>query len=124
MAEIEVKIEGSLLIAAVTGELTADEVITVVERYYSNGTVMHVIWDLTNGSLSKISKDGFRDIAKATFKSLNSGARQGGKTVFVGTNDAEYGLMRMYSVIAELAGVPVKYSVFRTIKEARDWLNI
>jgi len=41
----------------------------------------------------------------------------------VGTNDPEYGLMRMYSVIAEMAGVTIKYNVFRTIDEAKNWLT-
>jgi hypothetical protein len=123
MAIINIHIEGDLLIASVTGSLTAQEVIAVVEEYYSNGIVKHVIWDLTKGSLSTISTRGFKDIANATFKSVSGGVRQGGKTVFVGTNDAEYGLMRMYSVIAEMAGVPIKYTVFRTIEEAQKYLE-
>jgi len=122
MAAIDITMHGNILIASVTGSLTADEVIAVVERYYSNGIVKHVIWDLTNGSLSLISTNGFKAIASATFKSLSGETRQGGKTVFVGTNDTEYGLMRMYSTIAEMTGVPTKYSVYRTMEEAKSWL--
>jgi len=84
MAKIDIIMEDRLLILVVTGDLTADEVITVVEEYYANGSVLHVIWDVTNGSLSKISTNGFRAIAKATFKSLEGGVRKGGKTVFCG----------------------------------------
>jgi hypothetical protein len=122
MATIDITIEGSLLIAAVTGDLSADEVVGVARDYYSTG-IKDVIWDLTNGSLNSISRQGFESIARVTKEILSSGVRQGGKTVFVGTASAEFGLMRMYATIAELMGIAITYEVFRTIEEAKNWLS-
>jgi hypothetical protein len=122
MATIDITTEGSLLIATVTGNITANELIAVVLEYYPNDMVKDVIWDLTNGSMKAISKDGFSEIAKTTKMVVADGARSSGKTVFVGGVDREYVLSSIYKVIAEVTGVPIKYNVFMTLEEARNWL--
>jgi len=124
MATIDITIEGSLLIATVTGNITANELIAVVLEYYPNDMVKDVIWDLTNGSMKAISKDGFSEIAKTTKMVVAGGARRSGKTVFVGGVDREYVLSSIYKVIAEVTGVPIKYKVFMTLEEARNWLAL
>ena len=43
--------------------------------------------------------------------------------MYVGLADVEYGLLRMYSVIAEMAGVPIEYKVFRKLEEAHNWIK-
>jgi len=123
MATIDVKIEGSLLTMSVNGDLAAEEVIAAVKEFYPNGMVKDVIWEFTNGSMQSISRQGFDAIAKATKETLASGVRHGGKTVFVGNAAVEYGLLRMYTAIAELTGVSILYNVFKTIEEARSWIE-
>jgi hypothetical protein len=123
MAEIDVKSIGNLLIVSVTGKLTADEVISIVDEYYSNGIVKDVIWDLTHGTLHTMSHEGFRSIARATKKSVASGARKGGKTAYVGDSEIKCGLLNMYTAIAKITGVPIKYDVFNSIEEVRDWID-
>jgi hypothetical protein len=123
MATIDITTSESLLILSVTGKLSADEVIAIVREYYPNGIVKNVIWDLTSGSLLSISNEGFRAIAKAAKESVEGGFRQGGKTAYVGLADVEFGLLRMYSAIAEMANVPVQYHVFKTMEGARNWID-
>ena len=123
MATIDITTEGNLLIATVTGNISAGELIAVVLEYYPNNIVKDVLWDLTNGSLQSISQDGFKTIAKTTKMSMAGGSRRGGKTAFVGSTDSEYNLSSFYKVVAEVTGVPVKYNVFKTIEEARSWLG-
>jgi uncharacterized protein YaaQ len=124
MATIDITIEGSLLIATVTGNITANELIAVVLEYYPNAMVKDVIWDMTNGSMKAISKDGFSEIAKTTKMVVTGGARRSGRTVFVGGVDREYVLSSIYKVIAEVTGVPIRYKVFMTLEEARNWLAL
>jgi len=124
MATIDITIEGSLLIATVTGNITANELIAVVLEYYPNDMVKDVIWDMTNGSMKAISKDGFSEIAKTTKMVVTGGARRNGRTVFVGGVDREYVLSSIYKVIAEVTGVPIRYEVFMTLEEARNWLAL
>jgi hypothetical protein len=122
MAAIIVKNEDSLLIVYVSGLLTAEEVISVVKKYYTNEIVKDVIWDISIGSLGSITEDGYKEIARATNDAISSGSRKGDKTAFVGHDDIEYGLLKMYAAIAKETGVPTKYHVFRTIGKARDWI--
>lgn len=121
MATINIRMVGYLLIVTISGELSSDEVIAVVNEYYSKG-IKDVIWDLTGGSLRKMTKDDFIAIATATKKAVELGARKDGRTVYVGSNELENDLLRMYANIAEMTGVTAKYDVFRTIDEVRDWI--
>lgn len=123
MVTIDIKVAGDLLIATVNGDLIANEVIEVIEEYYPKGIIKDVIWDLTNGTMKTITNQEFKNIARATLESVSNGSRQGGRTVFVGNNDTEFGLMRMYTVIAEMTGVTITYTVFRTLAEALQWLK-
>ena len=123
MASIDIKTVGNLLIVSVSGELTAEEMITVVNDYYPNEIVKDVIWDISNGSLSSISKEGFMAVASAVKESLAKGSRQGGKTVFVGNSEVECSLLDMYTEMAQLTGVPIKYDVFKSVEEVRNWLK-
>ena len=123
MATINIVTVSNLLIVTVLGSLTADEVIAVVNEYYSNGIVKDVIWDLSNGSLHSISHEGFKTIAKAAKEAVACGARQNGKTVFIGDSDLKFGLLSIYSAITEITEVPIKYDVIKTLDEARDWID-
>jgi hypothetical protein len=122
MAAIIVKSEGSLLVVYVSGILTAEEVTSVFEKHYTNEVIKDVIWDISIGSLGSITEDGYKAIARAANDAISSGSRKGGKTAFVGHDDIEYGLLKMYTAIAIETGVPTKYHVFRTIGKARDWI--
>lgn len=122
MAAIDIKTEGSLLIIYVSGILTAEEVISVIEKYYSNGIVKDVIWDIAIGSLGEITEEGYKAIAHAAHATLHNGSRKDGKTAYVGYADLELGLLQMYTAIAGATGIPIKYNVFRTIEKARNWV--
>lgn len=123
MPNIDIKTEGNLLILTVQGDMPTDEVVAIISEYYPNGIVKDVIWDFRNASLLSASKNDFRVIAETVKKSLANGARRGGKTVFVGSIDAEYGVLRMYTANAEIMGVTAPYNVFRSIEQARKWID-
>jgi hypothetical protein len=122
LADLDIKLTGSLLNIAVTGPLSADEIISVMRGHYVTG-VQNVIWDITGGSVFSITNDGFKRIAKAALELMSSGVRQGGKTVYVGSADVEYGMMNMYVAFAEMAGVPIEYKTVRTYEDALVWLH-
>jgi len=122
MAKIDTRIDDTTLILTVVGDLTAEEVIYAIKNIYPASNSKYIIWDLTNASLSQMSRSDFEAIARTAKESVASGLRQPGKTTHVVTSTAEYGLFRMYTSIAEMTGVPVEYSVFRTFEEARQWI--
>ncbi len=122
MATIDIQTDGSLLIVSVTGILLAEEVIEIINGYYTNSAIKDVVWDLTNGSMHLMSHEGFREIARTTKKIVDDGFRKGGKTAYIGNSDHKFGLLSMYTVIAEITGVAAKYKVFNSMEEAKTWL--
>lgn len=123
MAIIDVNLEDTLLIVSVTGDLTANEVIAVINEHYPTGTVKDVIWDLTNGTMLSFSKDDLDAIAHAAKNAVSSGPRLGGRTYFVGTSADVHSLFCKYVVIAEILETSCKYQVFKTLEEARRVIN-
>ena len=113
--------EADLTVFTVHGPLDADEVIQAVTLEYATSPTLRILWDLTHSSVDHISPDGFRRIA-AMAKNTRLGGR-GAKTAYVGSEDLEYGLLRMYAALAEVAGVKAQYDVFRTLPEAFHWLG-
>lgn len=122
MAIVNIKIEGTLLIASVVGDLSADEAIAVIKKHYPSGIVKDVIWDLTLGTMQSIPMDGFKAVANASKDASSNSSRQGSKTVFVTNNADEYSLFCKYTAIAEVTGVPVQFNVFRDIDSAKNWI--
>lgn len=122
MSPVDAQIEDSLLILTASGDLTSDEIIATVRQHYTSGKVKDVIWDLTNASLQLISRSGFEAIAGVAKEAVDSGGRISGKTAYIGTSDVNFGLLRMYTAIAEITGVEVKYYVFKSHLEARKWI--
>ena len=123
MAKITTAIKDDLLTITVIGNLTAIDLIDVINAYYTSGKIIDVIWDLTDGSLQSITSDEFKTIAQAAKMATLAGTRKDGKTVFVGNTTSEYNMIRLYTVIAEISGVPVEYNVFRTIEDAKCWIG-
>jgi hypothetical protein len=123
MSAIEFTTDDNLLIITVKGDLSAKDMIAVVLEYYPSENIKNVIWDLTNGSLQLISEAGFKAIAQTAKASITSGSRKGGKTAFVGNSHSEVLTSSIYKAIAEVSGVPTKYNVFRTLEDAKGWMN-
>jgi hypothetical protein len=121
MATIEVARDHDVTVFTVVGELTADDITGAIKTDYSQTPTTHILWDLTEGSLSGMTAHAFRQVADVA-----QGIRipaPGARTAYVGSDDLAYGLMRMYTALAALARVPAEYQVFRTKGEALAWLG-
>jgi hypothetical protein len=123
MATVDIKYENDLLIVTITGNVTFNEMVDVILEHYKSTITMDVIWDLTNGSMRLISDIDLKKIATMAKKAVTGRSRQGSKTAFVGNSDGEHAILRLYTVIAEITGVPVKYNVFMTMEDARCWIE-
>lgn len=122
MATIDVLLDfdRDITVFNITGDLTADEIITAIQLEYAHNPTTHVIWDLSAGSLDRITADDFRRVARAA-----QGTRvpaPEAKTAWVGSDDLAYGLMRMYTALAEAAEVPANYQVFRQRADGFEWI--
>lgn len=124
MAIIEVSTDSQndLTIFMVHGELTADEVIQSVEALSARKPTKFVLWDATDGSVANVPTEEIQRVAQTMMRFLEK--RKEGKTAFVVATDLDYGLGRMYEAFAENEGLPYAYGIFKTVKEAKQWLGI
>ena len=74
-------------------------------------------------SLTEGSRRGGKTVFVGSIAKTRKMVLSGGKTITVGSADCEYSLSRMYKVIAEVTGVPVKYNVCKTLEEAKSWIE-
>jgi len=123
MAVIDVHSEPDLDLTTfvVVGVLSTAEILQTIQVEYAGAPTGKVLWDLAEASLDpRISADDFRHIA-AVAKAIRLDV-PGARTASVGPADLEFGLLRMYTVLAEEAGIPAQYEVFRSRPAARAWL--
>ena len=123
MATIDVHIdaERDLTVFTVTGELAADEAWEAASEYYSGNPTRLLLWDMTCGSMGRISADHLRRHAAGVRKLAHN--RPKGKSAFVG-DLVMAGVGRMYEAFAELQDLPYEYKAFRTVPEAMQWLGV
>lgn len=103
----------------VVGELSAEEIKAVVRQHYRTFVTPNIIWDLSLGSMSSLTEQQFRDVAKLAKEHLPPGRR---KVAFVGSSQTTFAVLCMYTAIAVLNDVPAEYSAFHTLEEAVRWI--
>ena len=69
------------------------------------------------------------NITSQSLKNIADGARvnlekfAGHRTAIVAATDVIFGMARMYEILSDVAGSPVKIAAFRNIEDAIAWLN-
>jgi hypothetical protein len=120
MACISVRHESDLFIITVAGDLSFDEITATMRLHYTTKLPCDVLWDLSQGSLNSVTLEQFREVALVA-KSLIR-RRAGGRTAYVADQNVMFNLTCMYTALAVLAEIPIEYSVFKTVAEARAWV--
>ena len=120
MATIDVSIDSQndVTVFTVRGELTADDILKTIGEY----STTLILWDAMDGSVSNISAEDFRKISRIVKTTTKKSSR--GKTAFVGRQEIDFGLGRMYEAFANIANLPIEYKTFKNVDEAKDWLGI
>ena len=69
------------------------------------------------------------NITSKSLKNVADGARvnterfAGHRTAIVAATDVIFGMARMYEMLSDVAGSPVKIAAFRNIEDAKTWLG-
>lgn len=123
MANIKVKIvqEEDLTIFTVEGDLSSDEILKYSIKYYDTKPTKLVLWDVSRGSVSKISRADFQRIA--SIMKGHTAKRANGKTALIGKFDVDFGIARMYEAYADIEEIQIIYKVFRNVDDALKWLQ-
>jgi hypothetical protein len=114
--------EGDLTIHAVRGEVTGEEIIERLEQYYEGRPTRRNIWDFSEATVHGMSSREIRAIVMAGLRA--SHLHEGRRAALVLPKDHSFGLGRMYEILTELEEFASLNRAFRTMKEAREWLEV
>jgi glutathionyl-hydroquinone reductase len=122
MGNIRIDIESSaeLTVYTVFGEVSAEEIVNVINEFYEGNVTMNVLWDLTESDVSNISPSKIRCIVKIPSKFAKM--RTGGKTAIVSPEDFTLEMSRIFELLREYDDLSFKTCSFRTKEEAYQWL--
>lgn len=121
MIDIHIDPLNDLTVKTVTGKISADEVIEVIEKFYSDQPTKYVIWNFMEADGAQISPNDIETINQTISK--HSYKRIGGKTALVVSRDYGYGMSRMHQTSAETHGINIKYYITRDMDDARRWIG-
>jgi hypothetical protein len=122
MAQIAKQIDRrrDLTIMAVTGRVTAGDIVAALDDYYGGEFTANLIWDYTSADLSAITSAQLHQISSVAKRYGH--LRQNCKTAIVAPGDLAFGLGRMYETLNEINEIPVQYTIFKRLEEAMRWL--
>lgn len=99
------------------GESVLQEVLDTIRAHYGQFST-GVIWNFTHGSNINLSANDMVQIAKCVKEHASHN-----RTAYIGPNDLEFGLLRMYESYARFEDVAPLIKVFRTRDEALAWIS-
>ena len=123
MSSIVTHIENNkaLTIHTLEGEISGADIITTIEEYYYGEATQDVIWDYSNAQLQNCKDESIKAIVKVANRYADR--RPGGRSALVLPSDLKFGLGRVYEALAEAANSVIVTKSFRSLQEARDWLE-
>lgn len=112
--------ERRLATVRLTGTLQADdlkEAFAAMVGHPDFEAGFNSLWDLRGASAARLDFEALRDVVRAV--ATRKDARGRGKVAIVVTQDVDYGVSRVYEMLA--SGLPTVVNVFRTLEEAAAW---
>jgi hypothetical protein len=103
------------------GRVTAVDLLAALRAFYDNAPTLLVLCDISDADLSSISTEELKGIVQ--FTERRAEVRRGGKTAIAASTTLEYGMARMYEILADAYAHPVTIRVFRTREEGLQWLR-
>ena len=110
-----------LTIFTIKGNLTFDQQIEVLKKFYHEGPSANMIMDFRKMEGNRISSEEIKKII--LFAKKNESRRPCGKTALVSNKDLDYGLSRMSATYGEVKKLPWKIQAFRSMDEALRWIK-
>jgi hypothetical protein len=110
----------NLTIHDVTGIVSEEEMYDALENFYIKEPTKRLLWDMSQTDVSHVTPDILEEFIRG---SVNFGSlHNGGRVAVFASQDLQYGLARMSKAFAEMESALYSFNVFRSRKEALDWL--
>ncbi len=111
-----------LTIHRIEGAVTDEDLITTIVEYNRGEPTTNIIWDFSAADLSGFQEEHVHAIIK--FGKTYSKSHMGGKSALVLPDDTQFSLGRMAEAYAELLGLDFPVKSFRSIADAKQWMDI
>jgi len=106
-----------------TGEISSNDLISVVESFFKGELTKNLLLDCRNAKPDeRILSQDLEKIAGVTKRYWE--LRKTGKTAIVASTDIVFGLSRMYEAFVKIEGLTHSVKVFRSMDEAIEWLDL
>ena len=122
MIRVSIDPSQNLTLFTVSGEISADELIAEVKKFYSTKPTTLAMWDLLDAKGETFTPGDVDRIISVISK--YRAARKGGRTALVASSDYTYGMSRIHKAKAEMLKIDVEYYVTRSIDDALRWLGV
>jgi hypothetical protein len=110
----------NLTVFSVQGELSFEEQMAALRRFYDGTPTRNVIWDFRCMEGQRVSSEEMRKII--SYIKRQDQKRPAGKTALVAATDLDFGLARMSQAYADQEELPWQIESFRTMEEAFIWI--
>ncbi len=120
--EKSISVEKKLTTITVKGSVSADQLIKILEDFYQGEFTLNLLWDLSLTDASELKKHELEEVISVAKKHAH--LRRGGKTAIVASRQVDYGIGRMYEILAEIENHPLLHYVSNDIQKAKDWFEM
>ena len=128
MAPIDTQTDRSknLTIHVCTGEISVDEILTALRKFWFGEVTKAVLWDMVEAELKLHEPEVHKiDIfLQRIYRQKLGYKRRGGKTALVGARQYILRFLRQFKAWADAVGdIAFEFQVFNDIEEAMQWLT-
>ena len=128
MAPIDTQTDRSrnLTIHVCTGEISVDEILTALRKFWFGEVTKAVLWDMVEAEQNLHEPEIYKiDTFLQQIQRQKLGyKRRGGKTALVGASEYIFRILRQFKMWADTVGdIAFEFQVFNDIEEAMQWLT-
>ena len=128
MAPIDTQTDRSrnLTIHVCTGEISVDEILTALKKFWFGEVTKDVLWDMVEAELNPHEPEIHKiDTFLQRIQRAQLGyKRRGGKTALVGARQYIFLILRQFKAWADSVGdIAFEFQEFNDIEEAMQWLT-
>ena len=119
--EIKYDQNRNVLYVTLSGEPEIDEITSALENITNSGDYppnTNAMWDIRNANISNANYHFVSELVKMRSSFTKRGHC---RSALIVSNDAQYGLSRMFEMLAE-GKIPYQLMIFRDYKEGEQWL--
>jgi len=110
-----------LTIYSIVGDYTVETLQDLLDQFYQSQYTVNLALDFSAAISPDLSRDDLDELLDHAKKYAH--LRSSGKTAFIVSSDINFGLGRMYEIVAEIRKLPISINVFRNSKEALKWFE-